>query len=413
MSGIIHFIRAYPVFVNGEGWRSPYDTTQERVSPVSFKHKINIYDKDDNLVSTKERVEIQGRGVETTMRSDNIKQYLDELGTGEKLKVEYFVDPFKDYRGSKTTRYVDIDDFTGIRLTVGRFTSVSVECKYYYGAQQPEYTQQGYGLHGIELEEVDLNRLKYESNIDTIITSKESGAIVRGLTVNNSMEFDSKSMRIGFTDFVEHIRNDSETIKVSMVLTDIWEDGKIDDEHGTHRDKELEKLKNIYENDEIIKIESNLTHDIYGDYEGRTKTRRVPDEEIPNFRRIPRRSQSEPQPDFMVYGITETIQLPRKAKIHNAVIESLEVQQSNISANCYFCELSIKKLNFVENDIFFRYPTELSEEGIKDGEINENIYYLNLVYEEEEEEDEDEYRHGNLFFWSRVGRRLGIIKDED
>jgi len=192
----------------------------------------------------------------------------------------------------------------------------------------------------VTLEEVDLTSLDSESNISVVIKSMvEEKEPIIAITQQNYMTFESEDMRIEGTDFIEHIRNDQDVIELTIVLTDIWENGVL----ITHRQNELEKLKEIYNNNELVEIESNLTHDILGQTDNVT--------------------------------------------MRNVAIDDMEVTQNGESANSYDCEMTLKSLNFVESTRFKRYPTELSGLRVQEGIIDEEK--VKLGYDEEEEDEED------------------------
>jgi len=89
-------------------------------------------------------------------------------------------------------------------------------------------------------------------------------------------------MGIAGTDFVEHMKNDNERIELSLILGDVW----VEDGLDTHRQKELGKLIDMYKNNDLLSVESNLTHDIYGLYKGDVSIKTTVDEEPPRLPRL-------------------------------------------------------------------------------------------------------------------------------
>jgi len=72
------------------------------------------------------------------------------------------------------------------------------------------------------------------------------------------------------------------------------------------------------------------------------------------------------------------------------MIEEMDIEQTSASANTYNCSLSLKKVNFVESDTFLRYPTELRDTSIKDGEVDRTHLELPEDVDEGDNEEEDE-----------------------
>jgi|GEM_PF-5207246 len=368
-----------------------YDEKGDKIDKYKVRDRLLIYDKFDNLIFDESR--IYRINIRDRIRSNDIREYIKELEENQKIKVVNKVTVLGGYGTITNTKYIDEDDFSKDYVNYYIINTDIYENQ--LEELKDKYIEPESKLGGIELDEVDLTRIEGERNIDTIITSIDgSGSKVRAFTQENSMSFDSEEIRIEGTDFIESIRRQPEIIELSLVLGDVWKDGEI----STHRDKELEKLKDMYDNNDLLRIESNLTHDIYGSYEGNIDMKNSEDLGERTLPRIGTEQELKGLKRMDSYRQYLRLDVPNVAKLDNVIIESMEVTQSGDSANTYECNLTLKKLNFVESENFIRKPTELTGSRVVDGEIDRSPQKLE-VSEEEEEEEETEGKQDALEKW--------------
>lgn len=357
-----------------------YDEKGDKIDKYKVRDRLLIYDKFDNLIFDESR--IYRINIRDRIRSNDIREYIKELEENQKIKVVNKVTVLGGYGTITNTKYIDEDDFSKDYVNYYIINTDIYENQ--LEELKDKYIEPESKLGGIELDEVDLTRIEGERNIDTIITSIDgSGSKVRAFTQENSMSFDSEEIRIEGTDFIESIRRQPEIIELSLVLGDVWKDGEI----STHRDKELEKLKDMYDNNDLLRIESNLTHDIYGSYEGNIDMKNSEDLGERTLPRIGTEQELKGLKRMDSYRQYLRLDVPNVANLDNVIIESMEVTQSGDSANTYECNLTLKKLNFVESENFIRKPTELTGSRVVDGEIDRSPKKIEISEEEVEEEE--------------------------